>query len=84
MSNSIPAEFPANVTDGRDDEVWTTFLHSIVDDPTILDDIPNGSTVVLIPDDDPELAELNLQSGLDSARRGADVYIRHIRLSETR
>lgn len=62
-----------------DTDLWVEFTQSIVDDPTILDDIPNGSTVVLIPDDDPELAEVNLQRALKAARRGSDVYIRHMR-----
>lgn len=64
-----------------DTDLWVEFTQSIVDNPAILEDIPNGSTVVLIPDDNPELAETNLQRGLNAARRGADVYIRHVRSS---
>lgn len=61
----------------RDTELWSAFLHSIVDDPEILNDIPDGAAVILLPDDDPELLEMNLQRGLEAAKSGADVYIRH-------
>lgn len=58
------------------------FLHSVIDDPTILDDIPAGATLVLIPDNDPELAEVKYQLAVDVARRGENVYIRHIQSGE--
>ena len=58
------------------------FLKAIIDDPSIADDIPNGATVVLLPDDDTELAESSLQGGIEAARKGADVYIRHFKRSE--
>lgn len=58
------------------------FLKAIIDDPSIADDIPNGATLVLLPDDDPELAESSLQGGIEAARKGADVYIRHFPRAE--
>ena len=71
------SETATTATD-RDTDLWVEFTHAIIDDPSILDDIPQGSTVALIPDDDPELAEVNLQKAIESARRGSDVYIRHV------
>lgn len=62
----------------RDTNLWVTFTQAIVDDPSILEDVPEGATVVLIPNDDPELAEVNYQRAIEAARRGADVYIRHM------
>jgi hypothetical protein len=59
-------------------DLWVEFTHAIVDDPSILEDVPEGATVVLIPDDDPELAEGNYQRAINAARRGSDVYIRHV------
>lgn len=83
-SNATPLESVEQDALGRDTELWSGFLRSIVDDPAVLDDIPGGAAVVLLPDDDPELAEINLQRSLEAARSGTDVYIRHVRLSETR
>jgi hypothetical protein len=55
-----------------------SFMHDILDDPGILDEIPDGVTLVLIPADDPATAEANLEIATDEARNGRDVYIRHI------
>ena len=62
----------------RDIELSVAFVSAFYSDASMLDDIPNGSTLVLLPDDDPELAEMNLKHGIDAARWGADVYIRHV------
>ena len=51
----------------------------ILNDPSILDDIPNGVTLVLIPNDDPELAATKIALGIESIHRGEDVYVRHFR-----
>lgn len=61
----------------RDIELSVAFVNAFYDDVSILDDIPNGSTLVLLPDDDPELAKFNLEQAVRSAQNGADVYIRH-------
>ena len=55
------------------------FARNLVDDPSSLEDIPDGATVVIIPDDDPEVAERNIELALKAVREGADVYIRHAR-----
>jgi hypothetical protein len=38
--------------------------------------------VFLLPDDDPEFVDHELAVGSDMARRGEDVYFRHIRTSD--
>ena len=55
-----------------------SFAQAIVDDPAILDEIPNDATVVLIPDDDLSLAALNIDLGMRDVRQGKDVYFRHM------
>ena len=55
------------------------FARAIVDDPNILDDVPEGAIVVLIPADDPELAAVEVEEGLAALRQGWDVYFRHVR-----
>jgi len=54
------------------------FLAQIVDDPTILDTIPDRANIVFIPRDDPEAAAENIQLGVSIVRSGSDVYFRHI------
>lgn len=55
------------------------FVRSIVDDPTTLDEVPHGATVVLIPDNDPESLSGNLELARAAIDRGEDVYLRHTR-----
>ncbi len=50
----------------------------IVDDPSILDNIPDGASIVFIPRDDPEAAASNLQLGIKILQSGEDVYFRHV------
>lgn len=54
------------------------FARAIVSDPAFLDDIPDGVTLVLIPDDDAELAAAEIEQGIAAVRRGEDVYFRHL------
>lgn len=61
----------------REVELSAAFVDAFYEDVSILDDIPNGVTLALLTDDDPELFESSLQIAESAARRGADVYIRH-------
>jgi uncharacterized protein YjiK len=63
-------------------ELARRFTLSIFEDPEILESIPDGISLVLVPDDDEELARANLESALNTARSGRDVLIRHVRPSE--
>ena len=46
-------------------------------DPALADEIPNGATVVLLPEDDQALAEANRELGLRLLDTGRNVYFRH-------
>jgi len=54
-------------------------LLAIIADPSLLERIPDGGAVVLIPDDDPELAAANLEGGMRRVRQGEDVTFLHVR-----
>ena len=54
------------------------FLQQIVDDPSILDTIPDGVALVFIPRDDPEAAAENVKLGVTIVQSGQDVYFRHV------
>lgn len=58
------------------------FTLAIHDNPALLEEIPDGVTLVLLPDDDPAFAEANMEIGLGELRRGKNVYFRHVRLDE--
>ncbi len=47
-------------------------------DATILDDIPQGVTLVLLPEHDPELAESEMAKGMAAVRSDQNVYFRHL------
>ena len=54
------------------------FLQSILADPSILDEIPEGAAVYLLPDDDPELVEANLNGAERSRQRTYQVHVRRM------
>jgi hypothetical protein len=55
------------------------FMRDVVDDPSLLDQIPNNATIVFLPEDDPEQVEANLQLAINSARSGKNVYLHHVK-----
>ncbi|HEX5502049.1 MAG TPA: DUF5647 family protein [Thermomicrobiales bacterium] len=59
------------------------FLQAVLDDPALVEQIPDGATLVLIPDDDPELARFNMDLGWKAVLAGEDVYFRHVRGATT-
>lgn len=54
------------------------FVSIVLDDPAILDTVPEGATLVFLPDDDPAMVESNVQLGSEIARNGANVYFMHV------
>lgn len=54
-------------------------LRQVVADPSILDGIPDGVTLVFLPADDAKLREANIEMGIDALRRGEDVLFKHVR-----
>lgn len=51
---------------------------AIIADPSLLDDIPNGATLVLLPDDDPDRSEERKALGLAALERGESVYFKRV------
>jgi hypothetical protein len=62
----------------RNIDMGFDFIQQTMEDPALLENIPNGTAVVHIPNDDPELAEHNLELAVSVVRKGFDVYIRHV------
>ena len=51
---------------------------AILDDPTLLDGIPNGCTLFLLPDGEPAFLERSLELGIAAIRQGRNVYFEHV------
>lgn len=75
MSSTKQAQ--AKSLEARDNDLHSAFIDAYFEDVSILEDIPNGSALILVPDDDPELAEANLKRAVEAVQNGYDVYIRH-------
>lgn len=59
-------------------ELARKHLRAIVAEPALAERIPNGTTLVLVPDDNPLLAQHNLNLALDAFADGKNVYLCHI------
>ncbi len=60
----------------KDLELTRVFSLAIIDDPAILEDIPNGVLLMLMPDDDPEYTAISIERGMAAVAQGRDVYFR--------
>ena len=58
------------------------FIDSLFDNPALLDEIPDGASVVILPDDDPRLARMNEEAGRRMQASGKTV--RFFRLTDPR
>ena len=63
-------------------ELNIRFLEAGLIDTSLLEDIPRGVTFFLLPDDDPAFVEQEIAFAADAARRGEDVYLRHVRVAD--
>jgi len=79
---SVQTAIPVEEQTRRSLELSRRWAKAVLADPALLDGIPDGCDLELLPDDDPELAELNVELGLAALRRGFNVYFRHVRLSD--
>ncbi|MFW6074687.1 MAG: DUF5647 family protein, partial [Chloroflexota bacterium] len=50
--------------------------------PELLDFVPDGATVVFVPDDDPGIAERNIEAGVAAVRAGENIYFLHVTSAE--
>ena len=80
-SSSTITAAPNTLDPVSDRIVGQTFdwARAVVTDPSILDEIPDGCTLVLLPEGaDDAFVEANLVIATRAARRGRNVYIRHL------
>lgn len=72
------AEIGTSAFDRRTIDLGFDLLDAALDDPRVLDDIPNGAVLVDLPTDEPEYVERAIAMGIDAIRKGRDVYFRHL------
>ncbi len=63
----------------RNAELAFDLVQAQLANPELLNEIPNGATVVLIPEDDPELAEYNFGVARTLVARGKNVFLKRVR-----
>ncbi|MGH2534596.1 MAG: DUF5647 family protein [Thermomicrobiales bacterium] len=83
MARTITA--PAETVDAASDDVVEKnialtfdFLRAQITDPALVDEIPDGATLILLPIEAPGMIEANIEIGLASLRRGENVYFRYV------
>ncbi len=62
-----------------DAELTKEFLRAVFADPSILDEIPDGVTLYLVPDDDPDAASEIEAAAARAAAMGHHVHVHHMR-----
>lgn len=77
MSHSTPALDRDDFAD-RALALAGELLAAQIADPTLLDEIPEGATVVLIPHDDPALTEYQWDLAREAVARGKNVYLKAV------
>ena len=61
----------------KNHDLFEIFMQQVLDDPELLDRIPDNAEIIFLPNSDPALREANLELGAERAREGATVtYIR--------
>lgn len=72
---------PDPVSDDRVDktrELAQRFFRAVLDDPTPLDEIPEGANAIFLPADDPVTAEANAVAGERMRRAGKLVHFARV------
>ncbi len=58
------------------------FTLPVFKDTSLLETIPDGCMLILLPDDDPEFREQEIRVASESTLRGHNVYLRHVRATD--
>jgi len=70
---------PTQALVDRSIELAFAFIRADFRNPDALErHLPNHASLALIPDDDPELAEHAIQSGVRAVKRGKNMYFLHV------
>ncbi len=59
------------------------FMRFIAANPTVAPTVPDGATVILLPDNDPDVAAYNMRLGMNAVAAGENVYFLHVEMTGT-
>ncbi len=62
----------------RNAELFQGYVLAQMEDPERMERVPDGTTLVFLPRDDPAGTEAALTMATDIARRGYNVYLRNV------
>ena len=74
--------FAVDEFDQKTIALTTDFIRAAFDDARVLDGIPNGATLILLPEEDTAFIEESIQLGIEAIRQGRDVVFRHVGTSQ--
>lgn len=63
-------------------DLMTRFIDAGITEPTRLPRVPDGTITLLLPDADPSFVERELTAATNMVRRGFDVYLHHVRVTD--
>ena len=80
MTRTTPPmrDAPVNEFDRKSIALTADFIRASFDDARVLDGIPDGATLILLPADDPAFVDESIQLGIEAIREGRDVVFRHV------
>jgi len=76
---------PSTRPSGHDDrrgKLLRRFIQAGIAHPQLLPRVEKEALLFLLPDDDAEFVERELAAAADSARRGQNVYLHHVRVAD--
>jgi hypothetical protein len=81
---AVTRTYPAGISQqssestDRNLELVAGYIQAQLEHPDDMEQVPEGAHTILLPDDDPEWFERNLQMAVNSLRSGSNVYARHV------
>jgi hypothetical protein len=79
-----PAAAPTVIADARDPhadraaDLGFAMAEAILRDASLLDEIPNGCTLFLLPEGEADFLERSIDFGIAAIRQGRNVYFKHV------
>jgi hypothetical protein len=83
MTTKVEAAAAASVADvDRRGDLFRRLLQAGIANPALLPHVEEDALLFLLPDDDPTFVEHEITAAIDSARRGHNVYLHHVRVAD--
>jgi hypothetical protein len=84
LNEVVGAEETMDDFDRKSSSLTADFIEAALGDASILEGIPRGAVLVLLPEDDPAFVEESIALGIAAVQQGRDVVFRHTARSTKR